>query len=88
MKIVEVKHPLIQHKVGLMRAKDVSTKHFRELAKEVGSLLTYEASSEFELEEGKYYCGFEVEKMSKSKYNVVNPDEIINKYIIPAMLKK
>ena len=38
------------------------------------------ADAEFELEEGKYICGFEVEKMSKSKYNVVNPDEIINKY--------
>jgi leucyl-tRNA synthetase len=36
--------------------------------------------AEFVLEDGKYICGWEVEKMSKSKYNVVNPDEIVNKY--------
>ncbi|WP_109830777.1 leucine--tRNA ligase [Reichenbachiella versicolor] len=38
------------------------------------------ADAEFVLEDGKYKCGYEVEKMSKSKYNVVNPDDIINKY--------
>ncbi len=38
------------------------------------------ANAEFILEEGKYICGAEVEKMSKSKYNIVNPDDIINKY--------
>ncbi|SDI85396.1 uracil phosphoribosyltransferase [Ferrimonas sediminum] len=50
MKVTEVKHPLIQHKLGLMRAADVSTKRFRELAKEVAALLTYEATSGFEME--------------------------------------
>ena len=34
----------------------------------------------FILEEGKYICGSEVEKMSKSKFNVVNPDQIVEKY--------
>jgi leucyl-tRNA synthetase len=38
------------------------------------------ASAEFILENGKYICGTEVEKMSKSKYNVVNPDDIIESY--------
>lgn len=50
MKVVEVKHPLVKHKLGLMREADISTKRFRELAKEVGSLLTYEATSDFETE--------------------------------------
>jgi uracil phosphoribosyltransferase len=50
MKVVEVKHPLIRHKVGLMREADISTKRFRELATEVSSLLTYEATSDFETE--------------------------------------
>jgi leucyl-tRNA synthetase len=38
------------------------------------------ADAEFELENGKYICGWEVEKMSKSKYNVQNPDELIERY--------
>lgn len=38
------------------------------------------AQAEFILEEGKYICGYEVEKMSKSRYNVVNPDDIIAEY--------
>jgi leucyl-tRNA synthetase len=37
-------------------------------------------NSEFIRDDGKYICGSEVEKMSKSKYNVVNPDDIIEKY--------
>ncbi len=38
------------------------------------------AHATFELEEGKYICGVEVEKMSKSKFNTVNPDDLVNKY--------
>lgn len=37
-------------------------------------------NAEFKLENGKYICGWAVEKMSKSKYNVVNPDMIVEKY--------
>lgn len=50
MKVIEVKHPLVQHKLGLMRAADISTKRFRELAREVSSLLTYEATKDLTLE--------------------------------------
>jgi leucyl-tRNA synthetase len=38
------------------------------------------ADTEFILEDGKYICGAETEKMSKSKYNVVNPDDIVAQY--------
>jgi leucyl-tRNA synthetase len=38
------------------------------------------ANSEFILEDDKYICGSEVEKMSKSKFNVVNPDHIVERY--------
>ncbi|HYC39299.1 MAG TPA: leucine--tRNA ligase [Chitinophagaceae bacterium] len=37
-------------------------------------------AAEFILEDGKYICGSEVEKMSKSKFNTVNPDDIVAKY--------
>ncbi|MEI8085370.1 MAG: leucine--tRNA ligase [Paludibacter sp.] len=37
-------------------------------------------TAEFILEDGKYHCGWAVEKMSKSMYNVVNPDIIVEKY--------
>lgn len=38
------------------------------------------ATAEFELEGGRYVCGWAVEKMSKSMYNVVNPDIIVERY--------
>lgn len=38
------------------------------------------SDAEFILEDGKYICGSEIEKMSKSKHNVVNPDDIVEKY--------
>ncbi len=38
------------------------------------------AGAEFILENDKYICGSEVEKMSKSKFNTVNPDDLVNKY--------
>ncbi|MFT4694517.1 MAG: uracil phosphoribosyltransferase [Francisella sp.] len=50
MKIVEIKHPMVQHKLGLMRAKDISTQEFKRLTREVSSLLAYEATADFELE--------------------------------------
>jgi leucyl-tRNA synthetase len=38
------------------------------------------ADAEFILEDGKYICGHEIEKMSKSKHNVQNPDDLIDRY--------
>ncbi|RUO35383.1 uracil phosphoribosyltransferase [Aliidiomarina sanyensis] len=45
-----ISHPLVQHKLGLMRVEGISTKGFRELANELGNLLTYEATKDLELE--------------------------------------
>lgn len=53
MKIVEVRHPLVQHKLGLMRRADNSTKSFRELSAEVATLLTYEATADLETEDAE-----------------------------------
>ncbi len=50
MAVCEVKHPLIQHKLGLMRKAELSTKQFRELASEIARLLTYEATKDLETE--------------------------------------
>ncbi|MCQ4273320.1 MULTISPECIES: uracil phosphoribosyltransferase [Pseudomonas] len=74
MPIREIRHPLIRHKLGLMRRADISTKNFRELAQEVGALLTYEATNDLPLEtcaiEG--WCGeVQVEKIAGKKITVV-----------------
>jgi len=74
MKIVEVKHPLVKHKLGLMREADVSTKRFRELASEVANLLTYEATADLEVEKIMIdgWCGsVEVEQIKGKKITVV-----------------
>ena len=50
MKVVEVKHPLVQHKIGLLRDASLSTREFRELTGELGTLLGYEATSDLNTE--------------------------------------
>jgi len=70
----EIRHPLIRHKLGLMRRADISTKNFRELAQEVGALLTYEATKDLPLEtyELPGWAGpVQVEKIAGKKITVV-----------------
>ncbi|MFB9067397.1 uracil phosphoribosyltransferase [Pseudofulvimonas gallinarii] len=50
MKTVEVRHPLVQHKIGLLRDAALSSKGFRELVTELGTLLAYEATADLETE--------------------------------------
>ena len=45
----EIKHPLVQHKLSLMRKKGTSTRSFRVLAREVGLLLAYEVTQDLPL---------------------------------------
>lgn len=49
-KVVIINHPLIQHKLSIIRSKDTSSKEFRELVQEVGSLMTYEATRDLEVQ--------------------------------------
>ena len=50
MKIVEVRHPLVQHKLGLLRDVSTDTHRFRQLVNELTLLLTYEATKDFPTE--------------------------------------
>ena len=56
MPVIEVKHPLVRHKVGLLREATISTKKFRDLTNELGRLLAYEATADFPLEQVGIEC--------------------------------
>ena len=74
MPVHEIRHPLIRHKLGLMRRADISTKNFRELAQELGALLTYEATQDLPLEDQTIegWCGaVQVERIAGKKITVV-----------------
>ena len=55
MQAKELKHPLIEHKLAILRDKKTGTKEFRELTSEVAMFLCYEAMEEAELEEHCYF---------------------------------
>ena len=74
MAVVEVTHPLVRHKVGLLREASLSTKSFREITAELGRLLTYEATADFPLEKSVVagWAGpVAVERISGKKVTVV-----------------
>jgi uracil phosphoribosyltransferase len=74
MPVIEVRHPLVRHKVGLLREDDISTKKFRELTNELGRLLAYEATADFPLESATVQCWSgpaEVERIAGRKVTVV-----------------
>ena len=50
-KVVEIKHPLIQHKLSFIRSKDTGSKYFRELVSEVAMLMAYEVTRDLETKE-------------------------------------
>jgi len=69
-----VDHPLIKHKLGIIRRHDVSTKDFRELASEIARLLTYEATKYLKTEKETIqgWAGpVEVERIKGKKITVV-----------------
>ncbi|ARP80240.1 uracil phosphoribosyltransferase [Bordetella sputigena] len=74
MPVHEIRHPLIRHKIGIMRRADLSTKSFRELSQEVAALLTYEACKDLPLEHCQVqgWSGVvDVEKLAGKKITVV-----------------
>ena len=74
MPVIAVTHPLVQHKVGLLRENDISTKQFRELTNELARLLAYEATADFPLEKTTVECWSgptQVERISGRKVTVV-----------------
>ncbi|NQY88708.1 MAG: uracil phosphoribosyltransferase [Colwellia sp.] len=75
MTVHEINHPLVQHKLGLMRANGISTKSFRELCSEIGSLLTYEATKNLPTEkitiEGWQGTDIEIDHIKGKKMTIV-----------------
>jgi leucyl-tRNA synthetase len=74
----DVVHPLfvfdvLHVDVNLVDGVELDIKGFKQWRPEF-------ASAEFLLENGKYICGTEVEKMSKSKFNTVNPDDLVSRF--------
>ncbi|WP_462323608.1 uracil phosphoribosyltransferase [Desulfoplanes sp.] len=74
MPVHVVDHPLVRHKLGIIRRDDVTTKNFRALASEIARLLTYEATKDLEMEKKtiKGWAGpVEVEAIRGKKITVV-----------------
>ena len=74
MPVILMKHPLVQHKIGLMREAAISTKKFRELTAELARLLAYEATADFELAPVTIECWsgpVEVQQIKGKKVTVV-----------------
>ncbi len=74
MPVNVVDHPLIKHKLALMREDDVTTKDFRDLAAELAMLLTYEATKNLETETKTiqgWAGSIEVQKIKGKKITVV-----------------
>lgn len=74
MKVVEVMHPLVKHKIGLIRDAGISTREFRTLAREIGSLLTYEATADLPTEKTHIQCwsgDIEIDQIQGKKVTIV-----------------
>ena len=68
--VTELKHPLIEHKLAILRDKNTGTKEFRELIKEIGMFLCYEAMKDADLE--KVTIETPIEKYETGKLNEDN----------------
>jgi len=74
MAVHEIKHPLIKHKIGLLRERDISIKSFREITSEIATLLTYEATKNLKTETisiNSWQGETEVEQIAGKKITIV-----------------
>ena len=67
MKAIELNHPLIEHKLAILRDEKTGTKEFRELIGEIASVLCYEATKDIKLESVEIKTP--IEKMKTKKLN-------------------
>lgn len=73
-KVVVMDHPLIQHKIGIIRRQETSSKDFRQMISEIGMLMTYEATRDLKLREVKIttpICETTVKELQGKKLAVV-----------------
>ncbi len=74
MPVHAVTHPLVRHKVGLLREEGISTKKFRELTGELARLLAYEATADFPIETTTIQCWsgpVQIEQIAGRKVTIV-----------------
>lgn len=72
MEVIEIKHPLIEHKLGILRDKKTGTKEFRELISEITLFLCYEA-----MKDAKTYEEEIETPMAKTKVNKLNENQYV-----------
>lgn len=69
--VIEVNHPLIEHKLGILRSKNTGTKEFRELANEIGTFLCFKAMEDVELDETEVetpICKMKTGRLDEDKF--------------------
>ena len=73
-KVVVMDHPLIQHKIGVIRKKETGTREFRDLISEIGVLITYEATKDLKLQDVEIetpICKTTVKELAGKKLAVI-----------------
>ena len=73
-KVVVMDHPLIAHKIGIIRKKETGTREFRDMISEIGTLITYEATKDLKLQDVEIetpICKTTVKELAGKKLAVI-----------------
>lgn len=73
-KVVVMDHPLIAHKIGIIRKKETGTREFRDMVSEIGALITYEATKDLKLQDVEIetpICRTTVKELAGKKLAVI-----------------